>query len=265
MKTARALSLLTASTLLLLIDAAGPARATSVFRNVVETDTFTNEPFDTRQAPWTLFHPNPIHGFATSQGVSALFGDGSGLAVHARADLVPEASFTKSTATAAIEFTIVDPTAHTQVPVDVSFVGEYLTGVFGAVRVHLWRGAADCRFCGITNDSLERLFFAGNVADPDVGVWSVERTLLTRERYALELTAEAGAFSGFNASSVAFIDPVISFDAGPGVELEIEFDEAATLVNPDFIAVPEPTPLVLGGSLALACLGARAGQRRPAA
>jgi len=275
MKTKRARFLLPFACLLLLAATAAPAHATSVFRNTVEADGYTNDPFHQRSDsptliqpftfsndPWTVFHPDPLHGFASSQGVSALTGDGSGLAVHARADLAPGAGFTRSKAVAAIEFEIVDPSTATQVPVDVSFIGNYLTAGFGSVQAFLWRGLANTR--GTSGNAPQLIFSVGGTAG-DAGIWNVERSLLTRQTYTLELNAIAGVFDGFNTSAVAFLDPVIHVDLGPGVDAVIRFDSAATLQNSAFIApVPEPTPLLYGAGLAFVWSGSRTRRRASA-
>lgn len=252
---------LLAALLFLAVAVPQSAHAISQYTNITEVDYVANNPLPhRRQAPWTVFHPNPIHGFASSQGVSALAGDGSGLAVHAQADLVPGATQTRSTAIAAIEFEIVDPSTATAAPVDVSFLGKYLVGLYGEVKAWMWRGIADHR--GSAGNPVELLFFAGPSTNPDVGIWSVERTLMTRQIYTLELVAVASAYDGFNLSSNAFIDPVISFDGGPGVEMEIQFSPSSTLANPEFVDVPEPRLPVLAAGAVLAWLGVHRGGRR---
>ena len=216
------------------------AYATSVYTHITETDSYTNQPFHLSGTPLTVNHPNPIHGFASTQGVSALTGNGAGLAAHARVDLVPGANVTRSTAIAAIEFEIVDPSTATQAPIGVSLLGQYLTGVFGKVRVHLWRGIANHR--GSSGNAPQLLFFAGPSMDSDVGLWSVDLNLNTRQLYTLELEATAEAFNGFNSSSVAFIDPVFSFSAGAPSGIQLNFQPESLLDNPAFVPSPVPEP-----------------------
>ncbi|HNP16118.1 MAG TPA: hypothetical protein PKI99_06630, partial [Terrimesophilobacter sp.] len=260
MKSARTLALITCASVSILAGWPAPAGAISTFINFVSsvttTDAYTNDPFNQspqnttvvpshpyRNDPWTQFHPDPSHGFASSQGASALVGDGSGFAVHSEAILVPGDRSTRSQAIAAIEFEIVDPSTAFSAPVEVSFLGDYATGAGGFVSARLWQGAANVDGGG------SFLFFANAL---ESGAWSATQTLMTRQRYALRLEATASTLENAILASYAFIDPVISFDLGP--DAVIQFDSSSTLQNPGYIpfALPEPAPRTLLGGMALA-------------
>ncbi len=214
---------------------------------------YTNVPYNNGPAPWTASHPDPSNGFASSQGVSALEYDGSGLAAHAYAVLVPGAYTTQSIARAIVEFQLTTAD-YSYVPVDVTLVGDYYKGVFGKVSATLWKGFSGGPFTDFTT-----LFTLGPSPDPSIGLWDATLTLQTWTTYSLELYASAAAVDGFNLFSRAFIDPVISFDSGPGVE--IEFEAAATGFNGAFEPLPALVPLPAGLPLLLTGLITLFGRR----
>lgn len=198
------------------------------------------------RVPHTTFHPNPINGYASIQGVDVGPKNGAGLTVNAAAELALGATVTQSKSTAYIEFTIDSPAVNFD-PIDVMIRGSYGFTSGSQVSASLWRGFRNCEACsGNVRETLLRPL----AGDPMFGIWGDTVSIVPYTKYTMKLEATAFAFDlanpGFMPSGRAYVDPVMTLSTGE--PLAINFDAGTLTQNPNFVppdVIPEPSTWAL--------------------